>query len=1506
MAHTSKSQSVHVGACLSLRALCANLFVLLFLLASAAPAQVVITPNLSVYPFVVLPGSTRQINVNITIAGVQCTAPTSQCTANWSVLSTTGGASATFTTPAGSGVSSVSGGLATVQVNIGSTAGNCSISGSMGSYVVSSTATVKVRAQSVDNPSQTATFLFNVCSKTTSVMVAPAYQQAYQGQHSTLQSWISGDTDETGMWSIVSQPSNGNGVLADTSFRDADFVATVTGRYTLQYTSNSNSSQSATAIVYVSPNAMPSYITTSTPNETRPHECYPDPAFTGGDYEVGTGKEYTTVTSVPAITSWTPGTIMRIWNTDTTGSNPSTYHEYFQIKNSGTATQPVIVCGVPDSYGNLPILDGQNAVGQSDISNGGGAAGAGIMSLWPGPGTPYNYWQSGSAGPSYVSITGLHLRHAGNTYGYTPPAGGAQVAWSAAAACVNVRSGAYVDVSGNDMDTCGNGFFSDDNSATYWWSLVTQLVTVTGNHIHGSGEAGSDSYHQVYFQSFYGLMQGNRIDNYRSTASGSNIKWRGVEGIFRYNYLSEGPVRSFDLVENQDAPQYTTFEGVGINNKSYLGAPGDTTCADSYYCSGDTAGANIIAAYQESAQKDFIYGNEIFAGPAAGQQIHYAADVLGGMTNRNGTLYFYSNTLDKADEVFDNGENGDGLNPIFQQRVDARNNIFWAQSVSGLGLDHYQTLILSATTNLFETGSISITTPITGGPGWYSGCDSVCLWPLSSPLNTHLYGLNSANFLLTSTQPYNTTTFVPEYGSAAIGAGTELTGIPAELPVRWQFNETTNSLVPRGDPLTIGAADEHGCPTAAAPTFSLSAGQYLTTQTLSLGDATRGAAIFYTTDGSTPTYPISGTTQQYSGVINLSVSQTVNAIAIASGYSASAVATEAYVIGVYQPTFSPAGGTYTTIQTVTISDATTGATIHYTTDGSTPTASSPVYSTPITLTASATVKAIAVESGDIQSTVASATYTYTIPASAPAYVQQCNQFVAGNGKGTASCTLTGVTAGDALVIGIWSTSATLSSVTASSGTPVSVISNFNSISGYISAYLLPNTASGNITITATTPSGYANNWVSVTEYTNVPASPLDTDADYATSGNYGASSTSTGNLNTTGAGDMLWSMCSGYPASAAYYAGTVPIAWTAVNSYEGSDVAPWLFVEDGVTGAAGSYYGQCLSNTAIYAGGAGDASIMTVALMGLRPVAATPTFSPAGGNYSSAQTVTISTTAPYATIYYTTNGSTPTTNSAVYSTPIIVSATETLKAIATASGYANSTVASAAYTISSSSGSPSYVQQCNQFVVGNGKGTASCTLTGVTAGDAIMIGVWSSSATLSSVTASSGTPVSVISNYAGAESPGYISAYLLPNTASGNITISATTPSGYANNWVSAVEYTNVPVSPLDTDADYSGGSYGASSISTGNFNTAGSGDMLWSICTGYPASAAFYAGTAPIRWTAVNSYESAGDTAPWIFVENGVAGAAGSYYGQCLSNTATYAGGAGDAAIMTVALKGN
>lgn len=78
--------------------------------------------------------------------------------------------------------------------------------------------------------------------------------------------------------------------------------------------------------------------------------------------------------------------------------------------------------------------------------------------------------------------------------------------------------------------------------------------------------------------------------------------------------------------------------------------------------------------------------------------------------------------------------------------------------------------------------------------------------------------------------------------------------------------------------------------------------------------------------------------------------------------------------GCVAPTFSPAAGTYTSTQSVTISTETKGATIYYTTDGSAPDNTKTKYTGAISVSSTQTIKAIATKSGLDNSSVASAEY----------------------------------------------------------------------------------------------------------------------------------------------------------------------------------------------------------------------------------------------------------------------------------------------------------------------------------------------------------------------------------------------------------------------------------------------------------------------------------------------------------------------------------------------------
>ena len=340
------------------------------------------------------------------------------------------------------------------------------------------------------------------------------------------------------------------------------------------------------------------------------------------------------------------------------------------------------------------------------------------------------------------------------------------------------------------------------------------------------------------------------------------------------------------------------------------------------------------------------------------------------------------------------------------------------------------------------------------------------------------------------------------------------------------------------------------------------------------------------------------------------------------------------------PTFNPAPGSYSSAVAVTLSDTTTGAVIYYTTNGSMPTTGSPVYNGPITVSATATIKAIAAAAGYSNSSVASGTYTI-------------------NGSGSTAVNLSSFYN----VYGI-----------ATQGNSPQHGGFDNDGYAYNSSLLGTSLSYQNLTL----PLGPANaldavssQTVSVTPGSYAQLYLLGAAVNGAQTSQPVVVTYSDGSTSTFSQNFSDW-------AAPKNYSGETSVIQTANRiSSSGQTQSGTFYV-----------YGYAFNLTA----GKNVASVklpsnrnVVFLAMGLAgaapPTAATPAFSPAPGTYTSSQSITLSDSTPGAVIHYTTDGTTPTASSAVYGSAIPLNTTTTIEALAVASGYTNSAVATGVYTL---------------------------------------------------------------------------------------------------------------------------------------------------------------------------------------------------------------------------------
>jgi len=351
-------------------------------------------------------------------------------------------------------------------------------------------------------------------------------------------------------------------------------------------------------------------------------------------YDVGEGMPYENIGDVP-WESLVPGDTVRI------RYRAAPYHEKWVIARTGTESQNIVIQGVPNTGGELPIIDGQNAITRQEL----------------------NYWSEergiinvgGSSYPNqipdYIIIENLDIRCARPPYQFTDDQGQVRE-YANNAASIYVVEGSHIIIRNCIFHDCGNGFFVSHSASD---------VLVERCHIYDNGIEGSYYQHNNYTEAKGITFQYNHFGQLRDGCGGNNLKDRSCGTVIRYNWIEYGN-RQLDLVESDHPEIYN----------------------DTLY------------------NKTFVYGNIIIEQTDEGnsQICHYGGDGSNTGQYRKGVLYFYNNSVISKRSgnttLFRLSTN--------DEFCDARNNIVYV-TADGNRLAMLNTYgILNIRNNWFKTG----------------------------------------------------------------------------------------------------------------------------------------------------------------------------------------------------------------------------------------------------------------------------------------------------------------------------------------------------------------------------------------------------------------------------------------------------------------------------------------------------------------------------------------------------------------------------------------------------------------------------------------------------------------------------------------------------------------------------------------------------------------------------------------------------------------------------------
>lgn len=467
-------------------------------------------------------------------------------------------------------------------------------------------------------------------------------------------------------------------------------------------------------------------------------------------------------------------------------------------------------------------------------------------------------------------------------------------------------------------------------------------------------------------------------------------------------------------IDNNNTVQWNKFGGgndcSNVNGLLVYGARGAPGCdsdhptANCYY---DAVGGECAAIGVHTQTNNFTINNNTISKQEQGMKLYEGGNVGGTATDQ----FFITNTIIRDNDICCwwriaiEAQQTPNANTDMGGEVYYANSVHDQQSNPGFGswafsMPQWDWFTVNIARNTSLYGNLMVGNVAPGGGGYIPGAFE---WTSNNGqnFNNTLQGYWACDNQV-NVNPNNQPGLVPSQATASNNVWQAFSG----CFINNDYSVTGHGPLQSGNQTSTSVNSYQ----SAAPTISPTpSGAYSSSISVTLSDngfanggigAQGNTTIYYTLDGSVPTvtspnFCNANTTvanPTNSCTITVSPGTTVKALGMwgsinqpksyPSGYGffPSGVVSATYVSGgntVATPTFNPVSGTTFTgsLLNVSVATATSGATLHCTTDGTTPTPSSATYTGPFSLGASATIECLGTFPGYTNSAVATATYT---------------------------------------------------------------------------------------------------------------------------------------------------------------------------------------------------------------------------------------------------------------------------------------------------------------------------------------------------------------------------------------------------------------------------------------------------------------------------------------------------------------------------------------------------